>query len=244
MIVIPAIDISEGKCVRLKQGDMAQKTVFGDDPAEMARRWADCGAQIIHVVDLDGAVGGSSANLEAIADIVQAAETPVELGGGLRTEDDVARVLDMGVQWAIVGTSALSNRPALEQALSRFGARIVVGIDARDGKVAVEGWTETSNVTAIELAVQMQSLGVGRIIFTDIATDGMLAGPNIESTLQMAQAVTMAVTASGGVTTLDDVRRLSLLGPSGVTSCIVGRALYSGTIDLVEAVRIGLESIA
>jgi len=241
VIVIPAIDISEGLCVRLKQGDMAQKTVFSKDPSDMAHNWAVQGAEIIHVVDLDGAVGGSSANLDAVQKIVDAVRVPVELGGGLRTRDDVARVLDMGVQWAIMGTSAIANRPELEKCLSEFPGRIIVGIDARDGRVAVAGWTETSDIDAVQLAKQMEQLGVQRIIFTDIATDGMLAGPNVASIQEMAQALSIDVIASGGVTTLEDVRSLKMLEHLGVAGCIVGRALYSGTVNLTEAIRIATE---
>jgi phosphoribosylformimino-5-aminoimidazole carboxamide ribotide isomerase len=236
MLILPAIDLSDGKCVRLKQGDMNQKTVFSDDPAQMAVRWADAGAQVLHLVDLDGAMVGRSANLEAVSRILEAIEIPVELGGGLRTRDDVARVLDLGVKWAIMGTSALSKPQELKRCLKDFGDRIIVGIDARDGRVAVQGWTETSDVSALDLAHEMESLGVRRIIFTDIATDGMLAGPNVESTRAIAEAVSVDIIASGGVTTLNDLRVLKTLEPLGVVGAIVGRALYSGTIDLAEAI--------
>ncbi len=236
MLILPAIDLSDGKCVRLKQGDMNQKTVFSDDPAQMAVRWADAGAQVLHLVDLDGAMVGRSANLEAVGRILEAIEIPVELGGGLRTRDDVARVLDLGVKWAIMGTSALSKPQELKRCLKEFGDRIIVGIDARDGRVAVQGWTETSDVSALDLARKMEALGVRRIIFTDIATDGMLAGPNVESTRAIAEAVSVDIIASGGVTTLNDLRVLKTLERLGVVGAIVGRALYSGTIDLAEAI--------
>lgn len=236
MLILPAIDLSDGKCVRLKQGDMNQKTVFSDDPAQMAVRWADAGAQVLHLVDLDGAMVGRSANLEAVGRILEAIEIPVELGGGLRTRDDVARVLDLGVKWAIMGTSALSKPQELKRCLKEFGDRIIVGIDARDGRVAVQGWTETSDVSALDLAREMEALGVRRIIFTDIATDGMLAGPNVESTRAIAEAVSVDIIASGGVTTLNDLRVLKTLERLGVVGAIVGRALYSGTIDLAEAI--------
>ncbi len=238
MLVIPAIDLSEGKCVRLQRGDMNAKTVFSDDPAEVARRWANDGAEMIHIVDLDGAVSGTFANFEAVRDIIAAVPIPVELGGGLRTVEQVARVLDAGVKWAILGTAAISNRPELEKCLKRFGDRIIVGIDARDGRVAVQGWTQTSDVEALELAKQMEQLGVGKIIFTDINTDGMLGGPNIPAMKAMAQAVGIPVIASGGVTTLEDIRKLRGLERFGLEGCIVGRALYSGTIALAEAVTV------
>jgi len=204
LIVIPAIDLAAGKCVRLRQGDMNQQTVYSDSPADMARHWEEQGAEILHVVDLDGAMGGRSANLPAIEAIVAAISIPVELGGGLRTADDVARVLGLGVQWAIMGTSALRNRPEVEAAIKRFPGRLIVGIDARDGKVAVSGWTETSDISAVDLAKQMQGLGVTRLICTDIATDGMLVGPNLESLRTIAEAVDIAVIASGGVSKLED----------------------------------------
>ncbi len=238
MLVIPAIDLSEGKCVRLQRGDMNAKTVFSDEPVEVARRWANEGAEMIHIVDLDGAVSGTSANFEAVRDIIAAVPIPVELGGGLRTVEQVARVLDAGVKWAILGTAAISNRPELQKCLERFGERIIVGIDARDGRVAVQGWTQTSDVEALELAKQMEQLGVGKIIFTDINTDGMLGGPNIPAMKAMAQAVGIPVIASGGVTMLEDIRKLRGLERFGLEGCIVGRALYSGTIALAEAVMV------
>jgi phosphoribosylformimino-5-aminoimidazole carboxamide ribotide isomerase len=241
MLVIPAIDLSDGQCVRLQRGDMARKTVFSSDPVATALRWQEAGAPILHMVDLDGAVSGESKNLAVVEKVVKRLQIPVELGGGLRTRQDVARVLDLGVQWAIMGTSALANRPELEACLAQFPGRLLVSIDARDGKVAVSGWTQTSRVSALELALQVQSLGVSRIIFTDIATDGMLQGPNLESVRDLARAIDAEVIASGGVTTLEDIRRLRTLEPLGVVGCIVGRALYSGTLDLREAIAVGSE---
>lgn len=241
MLVIPAIDLADGKCVRLRQGDMDQRTVFSDEPAQIAERWQAAGAERIHVVDLDGAVGGQSKNLEAVGQILRAVTCPVELGGGLRTRDDVARVLEMGVQWAIIGTSALANPEETARCLAEFPGRIIAGVDARDGRVAVKGWVETSDVSAARLAQQLQDQGVTQIIFTDIATDGMLAGPNIASVKTLAESLDIGVIASGGVTSLNDVRQLRLLEPSGVIGCIVGRALYSGTMDLREAIAAGSE---
>ena len=236
MLVIPAIDISEGRCVRLRQGDMAQKTVFSDDPAAMARRWSEAGAEVLHVVDLDGATTGGPASLEAVAAIVGAIDIPVELGGGLRTAKDVARVLDLGVRWAIVGTSAIADPDELTRCLDRFGDQIIVGIDARDGRVAVEGWTRTSDVAAADLARKVTDLGVATLIFTDIATDGMLSGPNLDSTRSIAEQVSVPVIHSGGITSLDDIRRAATLEDVGVVGCIVGRALYTGDIDLAQAI--------
>jgi len=236
MLVIPAIDLSEGQVVRLARGNMQKKTVYSDDPVAMARRWADEGAQILHVVDLDGAIRGKSANLDAVAKIVEAIDIPVELGGGLRTVEDVQGVLELGVQWAIMGTAALRNRAEIEAAVARFADRIIVSIDARDGKVAVEGWTEGSDVEAIQLAQQMEQLGVQRLICTDIATDGMLTGPNLAAMRQFCAAVDIPIVASGGVSSIDDIKALRKLEPLGLLGCIVGRALYTGDLVLPEAI--------
>ena len=238
MDIIPAIDLSEGRCVRLRRGDMAQKTVYSDNPAEFARRWQQEGASILHVVDLDGAVAGGSRNLAAIRSITAAVDIPVELGGGLRTVEDVRRALEAGVQWAIMGTSALRDRPAVEAAVETYPGRVIIGIDARDGLVAVDGWVKNSDVTAAELAAQMDVLDIAKIIFTDISTDGMMSGPNVESTRALAEAISTPVIASGGVTTLDDVSAICAIEPAGVTGMIIGRALYEGTISLPEAIRV------
>ncbi len=235
MLIIPAIDLSAGQVVRLAQGDMQKKTVYSIDPVATARRWADEGAQLLHVVDLDGAVSGQPANLGAVAEIVAAIDIPVELGGGLRTSDDVRKVLDIGVQYAIMGTAALHNRAELEAAVAQFGDRIIVGIDARDGKVAVEGWTEGSDIDAAQLAQQMEQLGVQRLICTDIATDGMLSGPNVVAMRQLCAAVDIPIIASGGVSSVEDIKALRALEPLGLLGCIVGRALYTGDLALSEA---------
>ncbi len=235
MLIIPAIDLSEGQVVRLARGDMQKKTVYSDDPVAMARRWADAGAQILHVVDLDGAVSGTCANLAEVEKIVKAIAIPVELGGGLRTVEDVQDVLELGVQWAIMGTAALRNRSELEAAVAQFGDRIIVGIDARDGKVAVEGWTQDSDVDAAQLAQQMELLGVERLICTDIATDGMLLGPDLAAMRQFCTAVDVPIVASGGIRSVEDVKALRKLEP-GLFGCIVGRALYTGDLVLSEAI--------
>jgi phosphoribosylformimino-5-aminoimidazole carboxamide ribotide isomerase len=241
MIVIPAIDLAAGKCVRLRQGDMDQQTIYSDTPADMARHWEQQGAEILHVVDLDGAMGGQSANLPSIEAIVRAIDIPVELGGGLRTVQDVRRVLDLGVQWAIMGTSALRQPEQLKAALAEFGrdsaeSPIIVGIDARDGKVAVSGWTETSDIGAVDLAQRMEALGVQRLICTDIATDGMMVGPNLDSLRTIAEAVDVVIIASGGVSQLEDIIGLKQLEPLGIIGAITGKALYEGTLDLAEAI--------
>jgi len=238
MLVIPAIDLSEGQVVRLARGNMKQKTVYSDDPVAMARRWADAGAQILHVVDLDGALSGKLANLNAVAEIVAAIDVPVELRGGLRTVADVQRVLDIGVRYAIMGTTALRmrTRPELEKAIDQFGDQIIVSIDARDGKVAFEGWTQDSDMVAVEFAQQIEQLGVERLICTDIATDGMLSGPNVAAMRQFCAAVDVPIVASGGVSSVEDVKALRELEPLGLLGCIVGRALYTGDLALPEAI--------
>jgi len=240
LIVIPAIDLSEGKCVRLFQGDMAQKTVYADDPAEVAVKWTEGGAELIHVVDLDGAVLGRRANADSVAAICGATDVPVEVGGGIRTADDVEAVLHLGARYAILGTTALRSRKVLRETLDRYGDRVVVGIDARDGRVAVEGWTQATDTSAVELGRIMDGMGVRRLVFTDIATDGALKGPNVAAMRAMAEAVDCEVTASGGVSALDDIAALAQLEPLGVTGCIVGRALYVNAFSLPDAIRAGL----
>ena len=241
MIVIPAIDISEGKVVRLRRGEMADKTVYGDDPAEVARRWVHAGAEIIHVIDLDGAVGGLPRNLEALRAVAQTVPVPVQFGGGLRSLEAIEAALDAGAHWVILGTVVLENRPLLEEALERWGQRIIVAIDARDGKVAVRGWTETSEVDAAELAAEMGRMGVQRLLCTDIARDGMLTGPNVTGLRRIAEATAAAVIASGGVSSIEDIVALRQLEPVGIIAVVVGRALYEGTLDLSEAIRAAVE---
>jgi phosphoribosylformimino-5-aminoimidazole carboxamide ribotide isomerase len=236
MIIFPAIDLSEGQVVRLRQGDMAQKTVFNMDPVAQARTWESQGAEVLHLVDLDGAFAGEPRNLPAVEKIVESVGIPCELGGGLRSAAQVAQVLGLGVRWAIMGTSALRNRPELEAALAAQGERVIVGIDARDGQVALEGWAEASTTDAYDLAAEVARLGVGRIIFTDIATDGMMRGPNVAAMRKMREAVSVPVIASGGVSTLADVGALREVGMFG---CIIGRALYDGSLSLPEAIREG-----
>ena len=237
MEVIPAIDLLDGRCVRLYQGDYDQSQVFDDNPVAVARQWEDQGATRLHLVDLDGAKSGKPENGQAIAAIVRAVSIPVEVGGGLRDRDRVTALFDLGVRYAILGTAAIEN-PALVGELSRdFPGQIIVGIDARDGKVATRGWLETSEVEAIDLAQQMQHQGAAAVIYTDIQRDGTLQGPNIDALRTMAQAVSMPVIASGGVGALKDLLRLLTLEPYGVSGVIVGRALYTGDISLKEAVR-------
>ena len=236
MLIIPAIDIKDGHCVRLKQGDMQSVTVFSEDPAAMAQHWLEQGAERIHIVDLNGAVAGKPKNELAIREIVSVLgeEIPVQLGGGIRDLDTIERYLDDGITYVVIGTAAVKNPGFLHDACYAFPGHIIVGLDARDGKVAVEGWLQGSDVTAIELATRLAGSGVAAIICTDIAKDGMLEGPNVEATAELARAVPgVPVIASGGVSTLDDVARLAQKRLSG---CIIGRSLYEGHIDLTAAI--------
>jgi phosphoribosylformimino-5-aminoimidazole carboxamide ribotide isomerase len=235
LLILPAIDLRGGRCVRLRQGDYAQETVFGDDPAEMARRWADLGAEYLHLVDLDGAREGRPVNGASVRAIVEAAGVPCQLGGGLRTDEHVAEALSWGVARVILGTRALQAPDWCAALCRRFPGRVAVGIDAREGQVSTEGWLHTSAMTALDLARHADSWGVAALVYTDIGKDGMLAGPNVEATAAVAAAVSVPVIASGGVTTLDDVARLA---GRGLYGCIVGRALYEGRLDLPSALRI------
>ena len=237
MIVIPAIDIKGGRCVRLLQGRMDRETVFSDDPPAMAVRWIDQGARLIHVVDLDGAIEKSPKNLAAIEQITSAAgSVPIQVGGGIRDLDTIGMYLDQGVDRVVIGSAAIYDPDLVRQACRDFPGRIVVGIDARNGKVAIEGWTQTTEVSAIELGRQFEDSGVAAINFTDIERDGMQTGPNIEAIREFARAVGIPVVASGGVSCMDDIRNLSKLAEDGVSGIITGRALYDGRLDLREAV--------
>lgn len=237
MDVIPAIDLLEGRCVRLYQGDYDQSEVFNEDPVAVARQWVEQGATRLHLVDLDGAKAGTPENWQAIGAIAKAIDIPIEVGGGLRDEARVAALFDLGVRYAILGTAAVEN-PALVGELSQqYPDQIIVGIDARDGKVATRGWLETSTVEAVDLAQQMGQLGAAAIIYTDIQRDGTLQGPNIDALRQVATAVEIPVIASGGVSSVRDLLRLLTLESQGVSGAIVGRALYTGDLSLREALR-------
>jgi phosphoribosylformimino-5-aminoimidazole carboxamide ribotide isomerase len=235
MIVIPAIDLKDGRCVRLFQGDMDKETVYFADPLEAARHWAADGAELIHVVDLNGAVEGRPVHTREIASMCASIAIPIELGGGLRSLAALAEAFALGVARAIVGTAAYDNPEFLREACQRFPGKVVVGIDARGGKVAVKGWKETTALDAVELARRVEADGASRIIYTDIARDGTREGVNLDETRRVAQAVAIPVIASGGVATLDDIRRLKALEPDGVEGVIVGRALYTGEVRLREA---------
>ena len=235
MLILPAIDLRGGQCVRLRQGDYSQETVFGSDPAGMARRWVDQGARYLHLVDLDGAKHGRPVNGESVRRIVAAVDVPAQLGGGLRTETDIAEVLSWGVERVIIGTKALKDPKWFAQVCRRFPNRIVLGVDARDGRVATEGWLETSDCSATDCAKRYADLPLAAIVYTDISRDGMLDGPNLDGLAEMARTVSMPVIASGGVTTLHDIQRLAQLKLAG---CIIGRALYEGQLDLGEAIKV------
>ena len=235
MQIYPAIDLRDGKCVRLKQGDYAQETVFGADPAEMARRWVADGATWLHLVDLDGAKEGHPVNGDAIRAIVEASGVPCQLGGGLRSLEHIVEALSWGITRVIIGTKALQSPTWLDQMARRFPDSIVLGIDAKDGHVATQGWLEVSTVAALDLAKSCAKLRLAAIIYTDISRDGMMQGANVQAMAEMAAAVQLPVIASGGVTTLDDVRRLH---QNGLAGCIIGRALYEGQLNLREVLAI------
>lgn len=237
MEVIPAIDLLDGRCVRLYQGDYEQSQVFDNNPIEVARQWEEQGATRLHVVDLDGAKQGKPVNLPAIAAIAKAVSIPVQVGGGLRDRPSVAQLLDLGVDRIILGTVAIENPPLVSQLCQEFPHQIVLGIDARNGKVATRGWLETSEIDATDLAKQMSELGIAAIIYTDIHRDGTLSGPNMPALRELANAVEVPIIASGGVSSLTDLLSLLSLEPVGVTGVIVGRALYTGDVNLSEAVR-------
>ncbi len=240
MQIWPAIDLRGGKCVRLRQGDYQRETVFGDDPAEMARRFVRVGATCLHLVDLDGAKEGSNANLPAVQSILAAVEIPCEFGGGIRDEATIRRLLDFGLSRLVVGTRALKEPDWFRGVCRRFPGQLALGIDAKNGLVATDGWLQTSTTRAIELARQFAGEPLAAIIYTDIAKDGMLQGPNLPAMAEMNAAVQIDVIASGGVTTADDVRRLAEIGLAG---CIIGRALYEGALTLQEALAAAEEPI-
>jgi phosphoribosylformimino-5-aminoimidazole carboxamide ribotide isomerase len=229
MLILPAIDLRGGKCVRLRQGDYARETVFGDDPEAMARRWVGEGARALHLVDLDGAREGRPVNGDVIRRIVQAVDVPCQVGGGLRTEADIEATLATGVARVVLGTRALQDPAWVRQMAQTYPKRIVLGLDARDGKVATHGWLNTSEASVLDVAREFANWPLYAIVYTDIARDGMLEGPNVDGLAALAGAVPLPVIASGGVTTLDNVRELV---DRGVFGCIIGRALYEGKIDL------------
>lgn len=238
MIIYPAIDLKEGKCVRLVQGRAEDQTVYSQNPADMARSFENQGAGYLHVVDLDGAFGGSPANLPAIRAIAAAVQIPFQVGGGLRDRESVLKLLKSGASRVIIGTRAAAEPEFVADLLAEFGAdKIVVGIDAREGMVATRGWVETSSLTAVEFGRNMKNLGVQLAICTDVAKDGLLQGPNLQFIREMAQLTGLRIIASGGVSTTDNIRQLQAMEQMGVGGAIIGKALYEGRISLAEALR-------
>jgi len=237
MLLIPAIDLKDGKCVRLKQGDMNDSTTFGEDPAAMARRWVDAGARRLHLVDLNGAFAGKPVNESAIKAIIKEVgdEIPVQLGGGIRDLDTIERYLDDGLSYVIIGTAAVKNPGFLKDACSAFGGHIIVGLDAKDGKVATDGWSKLSGHEVVDLARKFQDYGVEGVIYTDIGRDGMLSGINIEATVKLAQALTIPVIASGGLSNIANIEALCAVEDEGVEGVICGRAIYTGDLDFAAA---------
>ena len=239
MLLIPAIDLKDGRCVRLKQGDMNDSTTFGEDPAAMARRWVDAGARRLHLVDLNGAFAGKPVNESAIKAILRevGSEIPVQLGGGIRDLDTIERYLDDGLSYIIIGTAAVKNPGFLQDAATAFGGHIIVGLDAKDGKVATDGWSKLTGHEVIDLAKKFQDYGIEGVIYTDIGRDGMLSGINIEATLKLARALTIPVIASGGLASIVDIEALCAIEGEGVEGVICGRAIYTGDLDFAEGQR-------
>jgi len=239
MLLIPAIDLKGGQCVRLKQGRMEDNTVFSTDPVAMAGRWVEAGARRLHLVDLDGAFAGKPVNREVIQKIVQAyPDVPVQVGGGIRDEDTIQAYLDLGVQYVIIGTKAVTNPHFVSEVCAEFPGHIIVGLDARDGKVAIDGWSKLSHHDVIDMAQRFEQDGVSAIIFTDISRDGMMQGVNIESTVELANAIRIPVIASGGITSITDIEALCDVAEEGITGAVTGRAIYEGTLDFVEAQKL------
>lgn len=239
MLLIPAIDLKDGKCVRLRQGRMEDETVFSDDPVAVARRWIDAGAKRLHVVDLDGAGSGAPRNRELIERIVEAAsDVPVQAGGGIRDEDTIQEYIATGVRYVILGTKAVTAPHFVADVCAEFPGRIIVALDARDGRVATDGWSKLSNHDVVDLARHFEQDGVEAIIYTDIGRDGMLEGVNIDATVRLARSLTIPVIAAGGIASLDDVRALCAVAEQGIAGAITGRAIYEGALDFAAAVRL------
>jgi phosphoribosylformimino-5-aminoimidazole carboxamide ribotide isomerase len=243
MLLIPAIDLKDGHCVRLKQGDMDQSTVFGEDPAAMARNWVNKGARRVHLVDLNGAFAGKPKNEQAIRAILKevGSEVDVQLGGGIRDMDTIERYLDAGLRYVIIGTAAVKNPGFLQDACTAFGGHIIVGLDAKDGKVATDGWSKLTGHEVVDLGKKFEDYGVEGIIYTDIGRDGMLSGINVDATVKLAQALSIPVIASGGLYNMDDIRALCAVEDEGVEGVICGRSIYSGDLDFEAAQQLADE---
>ena len=239
MLIIPAIDLKDGKCVRLRQGRMEDDTVFSDDPVAMAKRWVDAGARRLHLVDLNGAFEGEPVNGDVVCAITQAfPDLPVQVGGGIRDAETIESYLKAGVEYCIIGTKAVREPEFVDRVCKQFPGHIIVGIDAKDGMVAVEGWAEVSDVKAVDLAARFENAGVSAIVYTDISRDGMMQGVNAEATAALAKSISIPVVASGGISNMDDIHRLLKVAGSGIDSAITGRAIYEGTLDFAEAQRV------
>ena len=240
MLIIPAIDLKDGHCVRLEQGRMESATVFSEQPAEAASQWVERGARRLHVVDLNGAIAGKPRNEEAVKAIVASVDSdvPIQLGGGIRDLDTIERYLDDGVSYVVIGTAAVKNPGFLHEACDAFPGHIIVGLDAKDGKVATDGWSRLTKHDVIDLAKRFQDYGVEAVIYTDICRDGMMTGVNIEATVRLAQALSVPVIASGGLTDLEDIRKLCAVEGEGITGCIAGRAIYEGRLDFKAALKV------
>ena len=235
MILIPAIDIKDGKCVRLRQGKMEDETVFADDPVDMAKRWLDEGARRIHIVDLNGAFAGKPVNFDVVHNITEVCEDiPVQIGGGIRDEDTIQTYLDAGVQYVIIGTKAVNQPHFVRDVCIEFPNHVIVGLDAKDGKVAIDGWSKLSKHDVIDMAQHFEEDGVAAIIYTDIGRDGMMSGVNVDATVKLAQAVNIPIIASGGITNVEDVEALCKVEEEGIIGAITGRAIYEGTLDFAE----------
>ncbi|MGB0846195.1 MAG: 1-(5-phosphoribosyl)-5-[(5-phosphoribosylamino)methylideneamino]imidazole-4-carboxamide isomerase [Thiolinea sp.] len=238
MLLIPAIDLKDGQCVRLRQGRMDDTTIFSDNPVDMAERWVQTGARRLHLVDLNGAFEGKPVNGDVVRAVAEKfPDVPVQIGGGIRDAETVQAYLDAGVQYCIIGTKAVQEPQFVVELCQQFPGHIIVGIDAKNGMVATDGWAEVSAVSAVELAQQFEQAGVSAIVYTDIARDGMMTGVNVEETLKLAQSISIPVVASGGVTNMDDIEALCKVNDQGIMGAILGRSIYEGTIDLAEAQR-------
>jgi phosphoribosylformimino-5-aminoimidazole carboxamide ribotide isomerase len=243
MLVIPAIDLKAGKCVRLKQGRMSEETLYSESPARTAMTWYEQGARRLHLVDLDGAVGGKPANSHAIRQVIESVPIPIELGGGIRNMETLEAYFELGVTWAVLGTVAIKDPSFVEKACAAFPGRIILAVDAVKNSVAVEGWTESTGMRATDLARRFQGKGIAAIIYTDIERDGMSTGPNLIATEDFARSLETPVIASGGISGIEDVKKIAALAQAGVMGMITGRALYEGTLDLKEALRVAESSI-
>jgi len=245
MLLIPAIDLKDGKCVRLRQGDMDDETVFSDDPVAMAGQWVEAGARRLHIVDLNGAFAGEPVNAAVIHEIAETyPDLPIQVGGGIRDEDTIQAYLDAGVQYVIIGTKAVTAPHFINDICLEFPGHIIVGLDAKDGKVAIDGWSKLSNHDVIDMAQHFEKDGVEAIIYTDIGRDGMMTGVNVESTVKLAEAIRIPVIASGGITTIEDVRSLCNVDEEGIIGAITGRAIYEGTLDFAEGQKLFDQSVA